>query len=107
MNDAMSAPQEPLPRPGKPTDLTLREEANAIVAYAFRNGPLEDLHAGRHSTLLEDEGNSRITDAEMKHLMIAACEAVERLLQMKREDLAGYRRFLRDYHARYCSRWER
>jgi len=28
-----------------PGGFTLRDEANAIVAWAFRNGPLEDLHA--------------------------------------------------------------
>ena len=30
-----------------PDGFTLRDEANAIVAVAFRNGPLEDLHAGK------------------------------------------------------------
>ena len=59
-----------------PGGFTLRDEANAIVASAFRNGPLEDLHAGEWSELLENEKLSRITDEEMKALMINACEAM-------------------------------
>jgi hypothetical protein len=30
---------------------TVRDEANALTAYAFRNGFLEDLHAGKSSRL--------------------------------------------------------
>ena len=60
-----------------PGGFTLRDEAKAIVAWAFRNGPLEDLHAGEHSDLLKDDRYSRITDEEMKRLMIHACEQVE------------------------------
>ena len=50
-----------LPIRGHP-ELTLRDEANAITAHAFRNGFLEDLHAGRWSPMLSDPGVSRITD---------------------------------------------
>ena len=42
-----------------PGGFTLRDEANAIVAYAFRNGPIEDLHAGKSSPLLNDHGFER------------------------------------------------
>ncbi len=30
---------------------TLRDEASALVAWAFRNGPLEGLHAGATSPI--------------------------------------------------------
>lgn len=53
-----------------PDDFTTRDEANALVAYAFRNGPIENLHAGKYSELLENENLSRITDDEMKTLMV-------------------------------------
>jgi hypothetical protein len=45
MNDAYDAFRKAVEQlfPG---GFTLRDEANAIVAYAFRNGPIEDLHAG-------------------------------------------------------------
>lgn len=52
-----------------PAEFTLRDEANAICAYAFRNGPIENIHA-----------DGRISDEEMKHLMIKACETMAKLL---------------------------
>ena len=49
-----------------PGGFTLRDEANALVAWAFRAVPLEDLHAGKHSELLTDRSLSRITDGKRK-----------------------------------------
>lgn len=86
-------------------DPSTREEANAIVAFAFRNGFLEDLHAGKHSELLEYESYSRITDAEMKKLMIECCEKMEKLLRMKIESPDRYKLFLSSYGKIYCSDW--
>ena len=57
-----------------PGGFTIRDEANALTAYAFRNGPLENLHAGKSSPLTSDPTLSRITDPEMKELMINASE---------------------------------
>ena len=65
MDELPELPREVLER-HFPGGFTLRDEANAIVAWAIRNGPLEDLHAGKHSKLLEDDSLGRITDAEMK-----------------------------------------
>jgi hypothetical protein len=90
-----------------PGGFTLRDEANAIVAMAFRNGPLEDLHAGQHSELLEDRKYSRITDEEMKELMLNACDHVERLLRLKQDDPKEYLLKIKSYGARYCRRWKR
>ena len=63
--------------------LSIREEANALTCCAFRNGFLEELHAGKHSELLETPGLSRITDDEMKTLMIGASAKLAELLAMK------------------------
>ena len=60
-----------------PNGFSLRDEANAIVAIAFRNGPLEDLHAGKASDLLTNNELSRITQEEMKQLMLFACEHIQ------------------------------
>lgn len=79
-----------------PQEFALRDEANAICAYAFRNGPIENIHA-----------DGRISDPEMKHLMIKACESLAKLLTMKLESPAEYDRFIRDYGRKYCYRWER
>lgn len=86
---------------GSPSDagggITLREEANALVAYAFRNGFLEDLHAGV----------AGFSDEEMKKLMIEASAALACLLFLKREATETYAAFLRDYGGLYCRGWER
>lgn len=74
---------------------TIRDEANALVACAFRNGPIETLHAGKYSELLADEGLSRITDDEMKEIMINASETVARLLLLREKNPREYRRKLK------------
>jgi len=90
-----------------PDGFTLRDEANAIVAMCFRNGPIEDLHAGMSSELLSDPELSRITDDEMKTLMINACEHVTKLLELKESDPATYYRQMLAYNQMYCRQWER
>lgn len=88
-------------------EFTLRDEANALIAFAFRNGFLEDLHAGKPSPVLNEPGFSRISEDEMKRLMIEASEKLEQMLKMKREEPARYDSFVRDYQRRYCRAWKR
>jgi len=90
-----------------PDGFTLRDEANAIVAKAFRNGPIEDLHAGKWSELLNDPSLSRITDEEMKTIMLHACRTMVELLEMKERDPEAYYQEIMTYNFRYCRRWER
>ena len=90
-----------------PGGFTIRDEANAIVAWAFRNGPLEDLHAGKTSPLLEDDQYRRITDNEMQQLMLSACDQVERLLRLKQDNPGEYWLKVMDYGHRYCRNWQR
>ena len=90
-----------------PGGFTVRDEANALTAWAFRNGPLEDLHAGAYSPLLEDESLSRITDAEMKTLMLYACRQLAELLALKSDNPEEYDRQIKSYAFRYCRSWER
>ena len=50
-------------------DPELAREAKALVALAFRNGPIEDLQAGRSCPACSgDAGVSQISDDEMKNL---------------------------------------
>jgi hypothetical protein len=79
-----------------PREFTLRDEANAICAYAFRNGPVEDIHA-----------DGRISDPEMKELMINASEHLAKLMAMKQDSQEQYDQFIRDYHRKFCLGWER
>ena len=88
-------------------EFTLRDEANALTAFAFRNGFLEDLHSGKPSPILIEPGYSRISDEEMRRLMIEASEKLEQMLRMKREDPGRYEIFIRDYQRRYCRVWKR
>ena len=88
-------------------EFTIREEANALTCCAFRNGFLEDLHAGKHSALVETPGLSRITDAEMKKLMIGASNKLAELLALKESDPEKYWQTIRYFNRNYCGRWEK
>ena len=72
-------------------DPELAAEAKALVALAFRNGPIENLHAGRPCALCSGKPDiSHISDEEMKRLMKAAVNALYRLLWMREHDPRSY-----------------
>lgn len=87
--------------------LTTREEANALTCCAFRNGHIEELHAGKHSELLEQPELSRITDAEMKKIMVQASAKLAELLAMKETDPGEYWRQLTYFNQKICGHWEK
>lgn len=63
----------------------------SLVALAFRNGPIENLHAGRPR--LACSGNaeiSHITDEEMKGLRKSAVNTLYRLLWLREHDPRAY-----------------
>lgn len=90
-----------------PGGFTLRDEANAIVSWTFRNGPLERLHRGKWSPLLEDPRLMRITQAEMKELMLNMSEHVEKLLRLKATDPKQYWLQIMQWNLDWCGKWER
>jgi len=107
-----SIPVRPVVSPDRlekafPGGFTIRDEANAITAYAFRNGPIETLHSGKSSPLTDDPEVSRITDEEMKEIMISASERLAAILEVRDKEPAMYRRFIHDYAIKYCCRWDR
>jgi hypothetical protein len=84
----------------------LAREAKAIVALAFRNGPIEDIHAGRPCpTCTGQAGYSRITDAEMKLIMKNAVDHVYALLSLKIQRPAEYESQIR-LGERYTAKWD-
>ncbi len=86
--------------------ITLAMEATAIVALAFRNGPIEDLHAGTACPACHGRhGVSRISDAEMKHIMKSAVNRVYALLSLKVEDPNAYAREI-SYGTRCAGAWD-
>jgi hypothetical protein len=105
--DAGRRPHEEVVDQHFPEDFTIRDEANTLVAWAFRNGPIENLHAGKYSPLLEDPQLSRITNAEMKALMLNACRQLAKLLELKESNPAEYAWRIMAYNDDYCRSWER
>lgn len=76
-----------------PEPRQLAREAKAIVALAFRNGPIEELHAGKPCpTCAARRDYSRISDPEMKAIMKNAVDRVFLLLGLKYSDPEGYER---------------
>ena len=72
-------------------DPDLAVEAKALVALAFRNGPIEDLHAGRPCTVCSGNAEiSRISDEEMKAIMKSAVNTLYRLLWQRDCDPHAY-----------------
>jgi hypothetical protein len=84
----------------------LAREAKAIVALAFRNGPIEDVHAGKLCPTCEGQsGISRITDAEMRLIMKTAVDQVYALLCLKHEKPAAYEKKIR-FGELYTATWD-
>ena len=83
-----------------------RERSKAIVALALRNGPIENIHAGRPCpTCTGQAGYSRITDAEMKLIMKNAVDHVYALLSLKNEEPGEYESQIR-LGERYTATWD-
>ena len=81
-------------------------EAKMIVSLAFRNGPIEDLYAGKPCpTCRADSGYSRISDEEMKGIMKTAVNTVYSLLWKNENDGEAYADSL-VLGARYTQRWD-
>ena len=84
----------------------LAREAKAIVALAFRNGPIEDVHAGKPCPVcMGKSGVSRISDDEMKIIMKNAVNKVYTLLRLKNGDPVAYAREIA-FGERYSAGWD-
>jgi hypothetical protein len=72
-------------------DPELAREAKSLVVLAFRNGPIEDLHAGRPCSVCSGHAEiSHISNEEMKRLMKSAVDALYRLLWLREHDPRSY-----------------
>lgn len=97
------------------------ELAKAIVAYSFRNGPIEDIHAGRglvsntgdfsDVVVVDAAGNkipwnkvSRISQEEMKELMQTAVNRVYAVLSHKGDD--GFQKNVVEFALTYTRKWD-
>ena len=91
----------------KKRKISFREEANAITCHSFRNGFIEDLHSGKHSKLLENPKLSRITQKEMKKLMIESSGKIEELLSIKEKNPKLYWELIKFYNLYYVKDWDK
>lgn len=87
-------------------DPELAAEAKSLVALAFRNGPIEDVHAGGECPTCSGKPEySRITDAEMKNIMKNAVNALYKFLWMKKNDPEKYEASI-ELGNRYTRSWD-
>ena len=87
-------------------DPELASEAKALVALAFRNGPIEDLHAGRPCAACSGKPEiSHISDEEMKTLMKSAVNTLYWLLWLREHDPSTYEEKLA-LGRRYTQLWD-
>ena len=87
-------------------DPDLAVEVKALVGLAFRNGPNEELHAGR--PCVGCSGNSEIshiTDEQMKAIMKSAVDTLYRLLWQRECDPVAYNENLA-LGRRYTQHWD-
>ncbi len=90
----------------KTLDTELAKQAKAMVALAFRNGPIEDVHAGKSCPVCNGSSEySRITQDEMKAMMKSAVNVVYKLLCKRDHDSDAYRKSI-EYGVRFTSRWD-
>lgn len=81
--------------------------AKALAAWAFRNGPLEDLHAGRSCPTCHGKSQySHITNAEMKILMKYAVSVLYELLETRDNDPPAFDRQIEAIVRLYCGGWD-
>jgi len=87
-------------------DLALAIEAKSMVALAFRNGPIEALHAGKPCAVCSGNPTvSHISDEEMKAMMKSAVNTLYRLLWQRKNDSEAYIENLA-LGQQYTKRWD-
>ena len=90
-----------------PDDLAgLAREAKALVAMAFRNGPIENVHAGKSCPTCHGKGEyAHITQAEMREIMKSAVDHLYTFLVLKQSDHPAYEALL-SLGERYTTAWD-
>jgi hypothetical protein len=87
-------------------DPSLATEAKALVALAFRNGPVEDMHTG--GPCVACNGNreiSHISDEEIKMIMKAAVDKIHSLLWQRKNDSEAFEKSLA-LGRRFSRQWD-
>jgi hypothetical protein len=95
-----------MPKRKMTLDPELAAEAKSFVALAFRNGPIEDVHAGKECPNCAGKSEySHITQAEMKSIIKQAVDTVYKLLWLKQNDPGKYDSTM-EFGSRYSRSWD-
>jgi hypothetical protein len=95
-----------MPKRKMTLDPELAAEAKSLVALAFRNGPIEDVHAGKECPTCAGKSEySHITQSEMKKIMRNAVDTVYKLLWIKENDPEKYEASI-ELGNRYTQGWD-
>ncbi len=95
-----------MPKRKMTLDQELATEAKSLVALAFRNGPIEDVHSGKECPTCAGKSEySHITQAEMKNIMKQAVDTVYKLLWLKQNNPEQYEATL-ELGKRYARFWD-
>lgn len=95
-----------MPKRKMTLDAVLAAEAKSLVALAFRNGPIEDVHAGKECPTCAGKSEySHITQAEMKNIMKKAVDTFYELLWLKQNDPQKYEASI-ELGNRYTRSWD-
>jgi hypothetical protein len=87
-------------------DPLLAKEAKSIVVHAFRNGPIEDIHAGIDCPRCAGKQKySHITDGEMKLLNKMAVDRIYTLLWLRTHEPEKYKAVV-ELGALFASGWD-
>ena len=86
--------------------LAVAREAKALVALAFRNGPIEDVHAGKACPMCFGKPEySHITQEEMRSIMKTSVDRIYTYLLLKESDKAAYDALL-SFGGKYTTAWD-
>jgi hypothetical protein len=95
-----------MPKRNMTLNRELAAEAKSIVALAFRNGPIENVYAGKECPTCAGKSEySHITQGEMKDIMTRAVDTVYKLLWLKENDPEKYGATI-DLGSRYTQLWD-
>lgn len=99
-------PETPMPKRKITFDPELATEAKSLVVFAFRNGPIEDVHYGKECPVCAGRREySHITQDGMKKIMKHAVDKLYNLLWLKQNDPEKYCGTL-DAGSRYARLWD-
>lgn len=87
-------------------DDKLKIIAKGIVVLAFRNGPIEDIHAGKSCPICHGNTEySHITDNEMKTINIEAVNWIYSLLRLQRNNPKKFEKYVESVAKMYAYNW--